>query len=427
MRFRLLAALLFNLLVFASYGLGQTATQVVFLDFDSGNEHDLVYTDAMQEEIQEILEGYFRGFQVEFSTTQPSAGEFSTIVFNEGPGGQAEGNDFLNRNKSDDATVNLEPYNVPFASAVIVTANIAAHELGHLMGLLHDDMHGPIGAGVRPGIVLAFDPPYPGPTDSDISRSLANNDDSSRPEYAFPRWFTPRSAVKLAIAESDVVVAEIEDNDSMTQAQSLQLRNVRVPNNLLDGAFAGSGDFSYSAIVVSSSLNNFIDFQNDPVLDVDYFEFDVSDGDLLNIEIISESAPSIVSKVDGAAGTKLSILDSSGEFVDYYGTHAFNRRRESGVFGEPAIVDLIASASGKYFVKASVDDGDPFGFYELVIHRFNGILGDANDDGSFDFADIQPFIVALSSGQNTPKLDINLDGNVNFLDISGFVELLMGI
>lgn len=61
-----------------------TSTQVVFLDFDSGVECPQVYTNAMREEIQEILEGYFRGFDVEFSLVQPTSGKFSTILFNEG-------------------------------------------------------------------------------------------------------------------------------------------------------------------------------------------------------------------------------------------------------------------------------------------------------------------------------------------------------
>ena len=59
--------------------------------------------------------------------------------------------------------------------------------------------------------------------------------------------------------------------------------------------------------------------------------------------------------------------------------------------------------------------------------------GDLNCDGSFNFLDINPFVIALSNAARFAELfpdcpilngDINDDGTVNFGDINPFVELM---
>ena len=52
------------------------------------------------------------------------------------------------------------------------------------------------------------------------------------------------------------------------------------------------------------------------------------------------------------------------------------------------------------------------------------LLGDANLNGVVNFLDITPFISLLSSGTFLDQADINRDGVVNFLDISPFVSIL---
>ena len=69
---------------------------------------------------------------------------------------------------------------------------------------------------------------------------------------------------------------------------------------------------------------------------------------------------------------------------------------------------------------------DETGVYELIVFRFNGILGDVNCDRVVDLLDIQPFVDAIVSGTHDPKADLNLDGAVNLLDVSPFVSLLSG-
>ena len=52
------------------------------------------------------------------------------------------------------------------------------------------------------------------------------------------------------------------------------------------------------------------------------------------------------------------------------------------------------------------------------------LLGDANQDGVFDFLDIPSFISVLQSGVFLDEADINGDGVVDFSDISFFIDLL---
>ena len=50
--------------------------------------------------------------------------------------------------------------------------------------------------------------------------------------------------------------------------------------------------------------------------------------------------------------------------------------------------------------------------------------GDVNLDGDVDFLDISPFIALLSTGDYQIEGDINLSGEINFLDIALFIDLL---
>ena len=54
------------------------------------------------------------------------------------------------------------------------------------------------------------------------------------------------------------------------------------------------------------------------------------------------------------------------------------------------------------------------------------LLGDVNLDGAVDFLDISPFIMALSMGEFQDEADCNEDGMVDFLDISPFIAILSG-
>ena len=52
------------------------------------------------------------------------------------------------------------------------------------------------------------------------------------------------------------------------------------------------------------------------------------------------------------------------------------------------------------------------------------LLGDINLDGAVDFSDISPFIAVLSSGGFQAEADIDVSGMVDFSDISPFIAIL---
>jgi len=54
------------------------------------------------------------------------------------------------------------------------------------------------------------------------------------------------------------------------------------------------------------------------------------------------------------------------------------------------------------------------------------LLGDVNLDGVVDFLDISPFISVLATGVFQEEADVNGDGSVNFLDISPFIVVIAG-
>ncbi len=75
----------------------------------------------------------------------------------------------------------------------------------------------------------------------------------------------------------------------------------------------------------------------------------------------------------------------------------------------------------------SLDDVDGIGpklFLDLIEVAQPVLLGDVNLDGVVDFLDISPFIASLTSDQYQAEADVNEDGFVNFLDIAPFIGVL---
>ena len=61
-----------------------------------------------------------------------------------------------------------------------------------------------------------------------------------------------------------------------------------------------------------------------------------------------------------------------------------------------------------------------------IVDGSNVILGDCNQDGVVDFADIPAFITILSTGIYFEPADCNEDGVVDFSDIVSFIAILTG-
>lgn len=91
--------------------------------------------------------------------------------------------------------------------------------------------------------------------------------------------------------------------------------------------------------------------------------------------------------------------------------------------------DLRANNSTSLFPRVPDNDGDSISnAQELAAGsdlNFREILyGDVNLDGGVDFFDISPFISLLSTNTYQCEGDVNQSGVVDFFDISPFIALL---
>ena len=120
----------------------------------------------------------------------------------------------------------------------------------------------------------------------------------------------------------------------------------------------------------------------------------------------------------------LELLDSDGQTV--------LATSESGGLGDDESLSGISLGSGTYFVRITgVDNPDAVTldtqFYGLsVAFETTILLGDTNLDGAVNFLDISPFISILTVGDFLAEADVNEDGAVDFLDISPFISILAG-
>ncbi len=86
-------------------------------------------------------------------------------------------------------------------------------------------------------------------------------------------------------------------------------------------------------------------------------------------------------------------------------------------------IDLRPDASGNFLDQVGNVVGSNSSLFFVVE---SCMLGDINLDGVVNFLDISPFIGLLTSNSWQCEADINEDGVVSFLDISPFIGLLSG-
>ena len=338
--------------------------QAVFVDFDSATAGaDHVYTASERAQILDRMRIDYGRFDFTFTDTAPASGVFSTITINDGPSfGIAEDVDFRNLNFGDNATVDVNSGAFTSAQFVTLTANVASHELGHLVGLRHGDSFGPIGSGIDPNTVGtgAFRPTFPGPLGANETQFHLMESDGVFVENSVDQFFSERSAIRLEFNESGVVVGEMAGaRDSLATAQVLSLGSLVVPNTIEVGARAGLGDFDVDAIAVVGSLDSFNE--------EDFYSFEAEAGDLFNFEVISTVPGRIFDNID----PQISILDSSGNLVDYFGQDAFNDDEFESL--DSILIDLVLPETDTYFVRVNAFSVTDLGDYELFLHRFNGV------------------------------------------------------
>ena len=358
-----------------------TATQVVFLDFDSRTEgNEIQYTSAQRSAIQSRMEADYELFDFSFTQTRPTSGDYSTLFFNSGePLGRAQHIDFRNLDRNDTAEIQITGSASSSFQIINLSANVGSHELGHLLGLTHGDSFGPLGSGRDPNTADAggfggYTPSYTGPAAADETRfHIMESDSLGNPEVTTDQFFSERSAVKLTFNEFGTVLDEAPgNNNSIANAQNVELFNMAVPNTLTSGDNAGV-DLYVDAVVVTGSRSSFGDD--------DYYRFDGMAGELFNMEIISQTIRHRISTIDptltlyGPSGSQIASNDDSWEGFD------------------SILLDFTLPSDGVYTVEVSAFRSSETGSYELFMYRLTdapepeGLAGDFNGDMIVDAAD----------------------------------------
>ncbi len=383
-------------LAVALSGAQASATQTVFLDFDTfttGGKY--VYTPIDRAFIAGKMDGTFGPYlDIDFSTTVP-AGPHSTVFFNFGTGpygGTADSVDILNVDGTDDAYVYAEgllgalsspavPSAPPVTPADIVKAsvNLATHELGHILGLRHHDSFGPplSGIPISPG---AYSPTFPGPVGAGATgshvMSLSSSVGISRAKLVSDSLhFNFRSAFKLAASEQITPTPEVPGPKfTAATAQPIFFGVVSVPNSLPPGLnleeFPTPG-FDIRAVAVEGTIGPMVDGPIPmPPLASDYYRFTGSAGQIVTIEVMST-----VLSADRAPDTSdvtVYLLDSMGLPVTHHGVGAFNDDDHEST--DAILLDVVLPYTGTYYIEVGTSDPTVLfnsGAYVMYAYRYN--------------------------------------------------------
>lgn len=368
------------------------AMQIVYLDFDTYSSPDgHVYTPAERMAVMTGLEAiYPPALGVSFTIT-PTPATHSTVFFNFGTGpygGTSDHVDFLNTDTSDDAYVLAKPVLASLSIADTVpnilraSTNLAAHELGHILGLRHYDSFGPPHGGMPAGIAPDFFPVYPGPTmaasTTDHVMSLSSTIGLSAGNLLDDEiHFGFREAIKLKMAgHAEDFEVPGPPKTPMT-AQPMSFTTISVPNTMAmaghpDGDLFPKPSFSVAVDVIAGTLDPFP--PGDPMtppgpISTDYYKFFGTAGETVTIEVMSsilswrlgDTTDPVVFLLDGMMGLPV-------------GTYFFNDDEHETT--DSMLLDITLPYTGPYIIE--VGPFDPFvpmlsGAYDLFVYRYTTI------------------------------------------------------
>jgi Ca2+-binding RTX toxin-like protein len=352
---------------------------------------DHVYTPAEEQAVLAGLERVYAAFQTNglgvtagyiftldpataAELAQATGGQYKTLFIDAPVIGGAAGE--LNTGGLDlggSAQVNVTPFQgdpaqglvAPTSQDIInLTVTVAAHELGHLSGLQHQDAVGPIGSGIYSGMDPSqFYPFFTGPenayeTPSDIMAS-PDSVGSTLADAAGPTYLGERDLVNLAFNDSGIVLAQQNlatgqaafpsSDEPGTIYQIGDLPLLAVPNALPAGVQGASATFNVSAVAVNAVINPG---------QVQYFSFNGTAGQLMTFQVISATDTLNAQPILPA----LELLDARGNVLAF-NVHEFES-------SDSTLFDVTLPADGTYYVGVLDQPQSPAGNYQLFMYSF---------------------------------------------------------
>ena len=372
--------------------------------------NDHVYTQEERDNIQGNIEDDYADFNFIFTQDEPSFGEFTTITFadNDAPADCSEGSnisitagggisvlfgradeiDFGNRNKQSgaftdvsiweflsqfaggqffEAFANLDVANdfggdISAAVSFAVTnqgANTGAHELGHTLGLRHQNSFGAPGDGIpNTGAISPFDfvPVFDGPSDADetILHTMASGASVGLPfdgGVNLNRFFSERSATRLAINERIDRLTQSEERRNGKRRDRVFLRRVLVPNTIVEGQNENAF-LDVKASVVEGSMS--------AIGETDSYFVRARKGDFINAELVPVIATGQTFE-EGIVGQVRVFLVNRDGTEELVGS---NIRSFESLF-DTEVFDIEVPKNGTYRIEVTAPD-------EVFIADFDG-------------------------------------------------------
>jgi len=372
--------------------------------------NDHVYTQEERDNIQSNIEADYSDFNFVFTQEEPAFGEFTTITFadNDAPADCSEGSnisitaaggisvlfgradeiDFGNRNKQSGAFTDISVWeflsqfaggqffeifanldvandfdgDITAAVSFAVTnqgANTGAHELGHTLGLRHQNSFGAPGDGIpNTGAISPFDfvPVFEGPSDADetILHTMASGASVGLPfdgGVNLDRFFSERSATRLAINERIERLTQNEERRNGQRRDRVSLRRIYVPNTIVEGQNEDAF-LDVKASVVEGNMS--------VIGESDSYFVRARKGDFLNAELVPVIATgqTFEEGIIGQVRVFLVNKDGTEEFV------GSNIRSFESLF-DTEVFDIEVPKNGTYRIEVTAPD-------EVFIADFDG-------------------------------------------------------
>ena len=268
------------------------------------------------------------------------------------------------------------------------------------------------------------------PATGDIWAQPTGNSDGDPFEEAWEREDTPES--NWATLTSDPANGDSQDQYYSPGASFLASQEFADHPNNPNGrrVFSNSSQERLNHVSVNLLANDLLEVyfyvrQRNRSAPDDYnaiyrFVYDISDNDFHNWTVARDASGRVM----------FDVVLTPEDF-----TAAVEQTQ--GVGYDPSLyADPVSLGDTHIFID---DDGSKYLFFSYVSAEFGGaqgegaisavrlfVLGDVNLDGEVNFLDISPMIGLLTSGEYQIEADINRNGSVNFLDISPFIGLLTG-